>query len=271
MNQIWASVRANLKLYRRNKLLLGGGVILLLMIPLMSADLLFQMRDLDRFDMMARIFDTGNWVLYLLIGATGLITISEPYRERSIKLVLTRPISPEKWLLSHFVTAFGLTFSFYVGFGVLTHGVSFLLGVEYYSGFWFLTFSWICRALILFSVLLVVSLYLRPILAAAVCLIFNPQTFSYFSTMLISSASASISLGEPNTWLTASSYVVTGIYLVLPAYTPLYDSVSHIYMRHQLEATGDWWYLLGTAGYTSLIVLFAFFMVLFAIRNRNLS
>lgn len=271
MNQLWANICNNLKLYRRNKLLLGGGVILLLMIPLMNADLFFMMNALERFDLLALVFDIGNWIFYLFIGATGLITVSEPYNERSIKLALTRPVSPVKWLGSHFATAFLLAFTFYIGFGLVTQGLGLVLGVEYYSGFWFLTLNWICRALILFSVLLVLSFYMRPILAAVFALVFNPVFFKQFAVMFISTTSATIQLGHAAPWLKLGSYLTLGFYLLLPAYTPLAGELEKLYMSHQLEATGDWWYLLPIVAYTLLIMAFSFCFSLFVLRNRDLS
>jgi ABC-type transport system involved in multi-copper enzyme maturation permease subunit len=271
VTQIWASIRTNLKLYRRNRLLLGAAILLVILVVLMSSNVFFYTTDLDLFSIVSRLFDAGHWILYLFVGATGLITVSEPYDERSLKMVLTRPIPHEKWLLSHFLTAFGLAVVLHGGLGVATWVVSYFLGVTYYSGFWFLTLNWIPRTMILFSVLLTLSLYMRPILAAFLTLVINPSVILRFAVQAMATASASSTLGDPNMWLNAGSYGLMGLYLLLPVYDPMAEQLSTVKMRYQLETAGEWWYLLPSSGYALLVVALCYCFVLFVLRNRNLS
>ncbi len=268
INKLLECGKVNLKLYYRSKLILGVAGLLLLLTPLFGLNFFFQLGELGRFEMLQKIHGGILLFIYLLTGALGLVTLSRPLKQKTIKLIVTRPCSYEILIGSHFLSALGISL---VAFLATTLGTSLLfplLGITYQTGIWFVTFDWFIRASILFSVLMLLSLFVRPILAALITLFLNPSMIRHW-LLTISARLEIMAKSQATGWLSFLRYLLIGLYGFLPVYGPLSGETSQIHSSYQVSQFGDWSYLFYAGLYALVIGSFCFWLVAFVLRRRN--
>jgi ABC-type transport system involved in multi-copper enzyme maturation permease subunit len=100
-----ANIWADVTFYRRSKLLLAFMLVFLLMTALQSLPPLFMNSGVQSFNSLQEIVSDLNFFLLVLAAGMGLLVISSHLRNRSLKMVFTKPCPPEMWLLSAYLSA----------------------------------------------------------------------------------------------------------------------------------------------------------------------
>jgi hypothetical protein len=266
--QLWSSIYVNFIFYRRNRLLLVivlllGFVFLTSLIP----SLLFE-TSTQRFGIVKTIFEFLNYFLFLFAAALGLLSASTHLRDRSIKMVATKPLPTELWLLSHFISA-GLVFlvlataAFFLGCGMLAvWEIPFQGGLVYHS------IGSICSCMVLFSYLTFLSLLVHPAIAGLIVLILQEQMF-YQLSLLAASGQHLVDSSFYGAALGGIQKFLYFVYTVLPVFSPFPDAVARIEASYRMES-GDGLYLLGTVAYATVLALLMYLLSLSVLRRRRL-
>ncbi len=105
-----ANVIANLAYYRRSRLLLAFLLVFLVITGLQSLPPLFAHSGVQTFNALQDIFSNLNGFLLLLAAGLGLFIISSHLRNRSLKMVFTKPCTPAVWLGSAWLSAVTVSF-----------------------------------------------------------------------------------------------------------------------------------------------------------------
>ena len=249
LRQLAANVRAHLVFYRRNRLLLLIAILLAFVFLMTLIPALLYRSSSQRFEIAKTIFDTINVYLLLFAATLGLLGVWSHLRDRSIKMVMTKPVSPDLWLLSNFIAA-GLVMVALMAFNMLlTTGLFLLWDVPLQDGLAYLGLVSICRCLIVFSYLTFLSVLMHPAVAGVVALLMRPDTF-YTLAMLATSAQKLADAALYKAFLGGASHAMLFVYRVLPMYDPYPGTVRRIGSSFRLEA-GD----LSTLGLTVLYSL----------------
>lgn len=210
-----ANLRANFLYYRRNRLLLAVVLVVTFFLGVSWIPALFAGSPNQRFALVVHLFESLQVYVYLLAVALGLLAVSSHLRDRSIKMVLTRPVPPALWLGSHWLSAALLLAALTAGSVALTAGALALWGIPWQAGFAYLGLITWLRCLVVFSFLIFLTTFLHPVLAGLVALVFQPATFYGLATWTASAAqTAETAAGRAG--LGALSHLLYLLYTVLP-------------------------------------------------------
>jgi ABC-type transport system involved in multi-copper enzyme maturation permease subunit len=116
-----ANVLANFAYFRRSRLLLAFALVFMLLTGLSSLPTFFGSSGVQNFNSLQEIYSTMNEFLLIFAAGLGLFAVSSHLRNRSLKMVFTKPCSPAVWLLSAFVSTVAVTLLLHLV--VLTSGV----------------------------------------------------------------------------------------------------------------------------------------------------
>lgn len=267
LRQLGANVRAHLLFYRRNRLLVLIAILLAFVFLMTLVPSLLFRSSSQRFEIVKTIFETLNFFLFLFAAALGLLGVWSHLRDRSIKMVMTKPVPPELWLLSHFAAAGAVMIVLVAGNVLLTTGLFLLWDVPVQDGIVFLGLSSICRCLILFAYLTFLSVLMHPAVAGVVVLLLQQETF-YQLALLTSSAREFVEAGVYRALLGAIRHGLVFVYKVLPVYEPYPETVHRIGSSFRL-ADGDLSTLGLTLLYTLAIAGLFYLLAVAALRRRR--
>lgn len=268
LRQLLASIRVNLTFYRRNRLLLVVAVLLSFMFIIsLIPSLLFE-TSTQRFVVITTILEPLNFFFFLFAGALGLVAVSSHLRDRSIKMVATKPLPPELWLLSHVVSA-SVLFAGLAGCAlILAGGLLLFWEIPFQTGLVYLSVLTVCRCSIVYGYLTFLTTLVHPAVAGLIVVVLQQDTF-YHLSLLAASGQRIVESGLYQALLGSVKQVLYMCYLVLPIYTPFPEEVGRIEASYRLES-GDVRFLLWSVAYTLALTALLYFLSIAALRRRRL-
>jgi len=259
-----ANVWADVTFYRRSKLLLAFMFVFLLLTALQSLPPLFMNSGVQSFNSLQEIISDLNFFLLLLAGGMGLLIVSSHLRNRSLKMVFTKPCPPELWLLSAYLSAAAM--SLFLNLVVLGSEVllSLLWHLPVRIGLVFVSTETFAVSLGLIAYLVVLATVMHPALAAVVAMIFNADLFYQFDVW----TKAAIRSGNSSLALRLVERLFHGLYILLPMVYPFDKQTQNIHTSLRVMR-GEWRYLLFSLGYTLALSAFCYCVSLFALKRKN--
>jgi ABC-type transport system involved in multi-copper enzyme maturation permease subunit len=254
--------------YRRNRLLWLIAIVLIFSFLVTLVPALFLRTSSQRFEIVKMIFDYLNYFYFLFAAALGLVSVSSHLRDRSIKMVMTKPVRPEIWLGSHFVAAALVFIGLVVINLMVTSTLMLVWRIPLQSGLVMLAATTACRCLILFSFLTFLSALVHPVLAGVLALLFQDGLFYQLST-LTASAQRLAESDIYKSFLAAIKYGLLIIYKVLPVYSPFQAEFSSVEQSLRVESVHLLPFL-WTALYAATFSTLLFLLTAWALRNRRL-
>lgn len=259
-----ANVLAGLTYYRRSKLLLAFLLIFLLLTGLESVPPMFMNSGVQSFNSLQQIVSTLNAFLLIIAAGMGLLIISSHLRNRSLKMVFTKPCTPAVWLGSTFLSA-GLV-SLLLNAVVLAGGVvlSIVWHLPVRPGLVFICAQTFAISLGLIAYLMLLATIMHPAVAVIVALIFNADLFYGLQTW----AQSALRSGYNNLALRVLERVFHGLYILLPLFYPFDKETVNIHVSLRV-LNSEWKYLWFSFGYALTLSLFCYFLALYALQKKN--
>jgi hypothetical protein len=259
------NTRVHLRFYARNRLLLAFGLVMLLMFGITLVPMLLFESSSDRFNMLRSITSQMGGYALVFTASLGLFAVSSHLRNRNVKLVLTKPCTPEIWLASIFLSALVVALVIYALLALAAAALSWLWGIPWQWGFVFVALDGACRALIQMSFLTCLATAFHPVVAVLIALFFNEGIFYQLKYLLSGAIAAQ---GGTASLLTAS-VLCDALYLVMPMAEPLSSRTESVYSS--LRASGGDWLKLGiTLGYSLLLTAFFYLVSDLLLRRKRL-
>ncbi|HWC16228.1 MAG TPA: hypothetical protein VG498_04410 [Terriglobales bacterium] len=259
-----ANIVANLAFYRRSRLLLAFAMVFLLLTGLRSLPSMFTQSGVQRFNTLQEIFGGLNFFLLVLAAGLGLFIISSHLRNRSLKMVFTKPCTPAVWLASAFLTAVLVTFVMScVLLGSATI-LSLIWGVPVRAGLLFVSADTFVASVGLIAYLMLLGMLAHPAIAVVFALIFNGDLFYGGQVWAL----ATIRSGQSSLALRLLARVFHFLYLVLPMVHPFSEKTDVAYTSLRVT-NADWKYILYSVGYALTLSAFCYFASLFALQRKN--
>jgi ABC-type transport system involved in multi-copper enzyme maturation permease subunit len=255
-----------LKFYARNRLLIVIALIFLLLAALTVSMSLVYGSTSDHFEIISSALSTLNGFTLILAAGLGLFAISSHLRQRSLKMVLTKPCLPEVWIGAVFASALvvaALLYGLNLLFGLV---LSLVWGVPVQSGLFFLPLEGLLRSAIALSYLSFLTIFLHPAVAVLVVLFFNEGTFDGLRQMLLTA----IKTNAGNPLLPVLEWLTKILYMVLPTFHPYETRLEGVSNTLRASAS-DWLTLAKTAGYAATALGLFFCLAVAALRRRNLA
>ena len=259
-----ANILANLAYYRRSRLLLAFMLVFLLLTGLMSLPPLFTHSGVQRFNALQEIFSDLCGFLLVFAAVLGLFIISSHLRNRSLKMVFTKPCPPALWLVSAFLSA--VLVSLLLNCIVLGSmvGLSLVWHVPVRAGLIFVSADTFVASVGLTAYLMLLATLAHPAIAAIFVLIFNADMF--YSAQFW--AQASIRSGNSSWTLRALERLFHYLYLLLPMVYPFSKKTEAV--RTSLRVMhGEWRYIPYSFGYALTLSAFCYFLALLALQKKK--
>lgn len=259
-----ANILANFAFYRRSRLLMAFALAFLLLTGLSSLPALFNDDGVKTFNALQQIFSILNVFLLFLAGGLGLFIVSSHLRNRSLKMVFTKPCSPALWLASAILSA--AIVSLLLNAVVLSSAVvlSLIWKVPVRAGLVFVSADTFIASLGIIAYMVLLATLAHPAIAVTFALIFNAQMF-YGAQMW---TQAAIRAGSSSVALRVLEHIFHGLYLALPmihAYGKQTEGINtSLRVLH-----GDWKYPLYSLGYVLVLTAFCYFVALFALQRKR--
>jgi hypothetical protein len=263
--QLRASIGVNLKFHRRNRLLLGIGLLFLTLMALPVAVSLLIESTTQKVSLLRMLSSELNVLAMVFTAGVGLFVISSHLRAKTLKVVVTKPCLPETWLASAFLSAIVASALFFCGALALSSGLALAWGVPVKAGLAFVALESFLRSLILLAYLMFLATALHPVVAVLTQAFFNESTFEGLRFLL---AAREETGSAP--WLVAARWLCNTFYCILPAHTPYSAKTDAIHTSLRVAAH-DWLYLLYACGYTLVVLTFFFLLSTAVLRRKPLT
>jgi ABC-type transport system involved in multi-copper enzyme maturation permease subunit len=259
-----ANILAHFAFYRRSRLLMAFALAFLLLTGLSSLPALFNDDGVKTFNALQQIFSILNVFLLFLAGGLGLFIVSSHLRNRSLKMVFTKPCSPALWLASAILSA--AIVSLLLNAVVLSSAVvlSLIGKVPVRAGLVFVSADTFIASLGIIAYMVLLATLAHPAIAVTFALIFNAQMF-YGAQMW---TQAAIRAGSSSVALRVLEHIFHGLYLALPM-IHAYGKQTEVINTSLRVLQGDWKYPLYSLGYVLVLTAFCYFVALFALQRKR--
>jgi hypothetical protein len=264
--QLRTNIGVLLKFYARNRLLLVIALLFLLLAAITISMSLLYGSATGHFEIITSALSTLNGFTLVLSAGLGLFAVSSHLRQRSLKMVLTKPCPPEVWIGAVFLSALLVSALLYTVNMLFGLGLSLVWGVPVQSGLFFLPVQGLVQSAVALSYLSFLTVWMHPAVAALVVLFFNEGTFSGLRQMLLTA----IRTSGGNPLLPALEWVMKILYMALPTFSP-YEAELEGATDSLRASAADWMMLLKSAGYAATALGLFYCLAVWALRRRNLA
>jgi hypothetical protein len=265
--QVMANVGVNFKFYRRNRLLLVAGLLIMLVTALSTVPSLFFLTKAQHLSIIITAASQLSNFATIIIPALGLMLISHHLGNRSIKMVFTKPCLPEAWLVSSSISAVIVAALFYIGIFLICTMLFAVWSIQFQWGLVFVLLNDFAHTLIWLGYITFLAVFFRPVVAVLFVIIFQEGSFYYLKLLLISgikTATGSLAL-----FLKLAKGLVDVIYMLLPLTNPFQEKTEHVY-KSLRGGDADWLTLIATWGYALGISLFFFLLAGYFLKKKRL-
>ena len=259
-----ANFSAHLAFYRRSRLLLAFLLVFLLLTGLSTLPAIFMHSGVASFNTLQQIFSVLNVFLLFLAAGLGLFVISSHLRNRSLKMVFTKPCTPAVWLASAFLSAVFVSFLLNGVVFVSTVMLSLFWHLPVRAGLVFLSLDTFVSSIGITAYLMLLATLVHPAIAAVIPLIFNADLFYAGQTW----AQAVIRSGNSSMALKAIARVFHYLYLMTPMTYAFGKQTENIYSSLRV-GSGEWKYLPFSLGYVAALSIFCYLLALFALKRKK--
>ena len=259
-----ANVAINLKFYRRNRLLAGVALLFIVLSLLYVGGSLLFASSTGRFDLIRQLFDQLTRFAFVFVAAVGLVLVAVQVRGKAVKLIFTKPCSPEVWLGSAFVSAIILAAILYFSIAVITLALSLLWHIPIQSGFTFIAIEWFFEAISAMAYMTFLSTVMHPVIAIMIAVLFNESIFFTMRMGLI----ATIKYTGGNLLLPLLEKVTYVLYVITPMFSP-YSEKTETINNSLRVAPGEWHYLIYICVYALTLTVLFYLLTLFALKRKN--
>ncbi|MBI5026748.1 MAG: hypothetical protein HZC12_08525, partial [Nitrospirae bacterium] len=227
-SQLITNIGINFKFYRRNRLLLVASIFIILVLGLSTIPGMFFLTKSGHLEIIRMVFSQLSSFATIVTAGLGLLLISHHIRNRSTKMVFTKPCLPEVWLLSSFLSASAVSFALYAGILLICSILFVVWNIPFQWGMLYIAFNDFLQAVILLSYITFLTVIFHPVLAVLFIFIFHEGTFYSIKLLLIGGIKA-VGEGSVSIWLKILKGVVDVIYMVSPSLEPFSEKTGQIY------------------------------------------
>ena len=267
-NKLVINIKNNFKLYKRSKLLIVLSIIFFCFYGLTTLPTLFMTSASSRLLVISRILSSFNGFSTFFIIILMLVGIIHPIRNRSLKMIITKPCLPRTWLLSNYISAIFIFFFLNLIVYILISALFLLWNIPFQWGLVFIFIHRFFHAVILLSYITLLAVAIGTWGAVVFGIILTEGFFFYFSNMFLA-LKESVSNNIGKIILLIFQKIFYFIYLILPVSEPFSKETGPIY-RSLRVTSSDWKYLLFTMLYAILISRFLYLLSVVFLNKKRL-
>jgi hypothetical protein len=218
-------------------------------------------------DQVRTIVQNIHSLAFVLTAGLGLLLVSQHLRDRSVKMVFTKPCLPETWLLSSFLSAAIVAFFLYAGAFIIAVFLSAIWGIPFPSGIIYISLNEYFQTIGLMAYVTFLSVIFHPVLAALFVLLFQEQTF-YFMKMLLASGVKAAGEKAILPIVKLLKLLVDAAYMILPTFNPYADKTHQVYSTLR-GSDANWNYLYLSIAYALTVSALFYFLTVLVLKKKR--
>jgi hypothetical protein len=259
-----ANFVADVKFLRRSRLIMAFVLVFLVITLLSILPSAFGQSEFKSFGTMEQIYGELRLFLAILAGGMGLFLVSFHQRDRSLKMVFTKPCTPANWLLAAMLSASFVSFVLNVVICAVLVGLSYGWHLAVRPGLMFLACESVIVDIIVISTMTLLASLVHPAVAATVAIVFNGNLFYSFLQWSLQT----IAEGNKTLKMRALEHFFHALYMIIPMYSPFGKHIDSVDGSYRVEH-GQWKYLAFSLGYVLTFALVAYLVALLSLRRKR--
>jgi hypothetical protein len=264
-DQLLLHVRANLKFFLRNRLVLGLGLAVAGIWSLGFIPFLIYETTGSRFNRLMYLARELHGLIWFYSGLLALLTMSAQLRDRSTRLVFTRPSRPEVWILSVLLSVLLVAAAANIFVGGATFALSRIWDIPYQAGFAWAVLDSIVECALVIGFMGALAAGIHPVLAGFAAFVFSDLMIYELYKMTLGASQVE----GAGIWTLAGKWIGRSLYWMVPMLDPFANQTSDV-MRSMRVTGAEWGYLAAGAGYAALVCTVCFFATALTLRRRAL-
>jgi hypothetical protein len=262
-----ANVETNLAFYRRNRLLIAAALFIVLIMGITSIPAIVFTSKTQHLELIKIVLRQVTGLGTVVTVGLGLMLVSQHIRDRSVKMVFTKPCLPEVWLLGSFLSAALVAFVLFAG-GLLISSVLFAVWkIPFQTGVLFIVLNEFFQALSLMAFATFLSVVFHPVMAIFVLLVLQESLFYWLKIMLTGGIKA-MGEGALAALLKVVKLFVDALYMLWPTFSPYEEKMKRLTTSLR-GSDADWTYLLLAITYSVLLTVAFFFLTGYVLKKKR--
>ena len=263
--QLLANISTDFKFYRRNRVLMGAGLLYAVITALSLIPSFVFGSSTQEFTILKTLHDSLSTAVTVIVALMGILFMSSHFRSRSVKMVLTKPCSPETWLSGALLSTIGVLFMLQVAVIVITSALFAFWGIPFQGGLVYVTLDNFLADAVILSFIIFLSTAMPPVLAGIVAIIANEGAIYTLREIVSAGQHSTGSSG-----LAILDGVLYVVYMVLPSYGLLNGHQRQVFETWHVEAS-DWLSLLPGIGYAAAVIVLFYLLTIVVLRRKSLG
>ena len=268
LNKLAINIKNNFILYKRSKLLIILGIILLVFYGLTSLPYLITVSFTGKLSGISTILRNLHGFSSLFLVIVLLVGLNYPVKNRCLKMIITKPCQPETWLLSNYISSILIALII----NVLIFIIACIFFVIWDMGFQLsLVYIFFDRFLHLVLILSHITFLMMVfgVWGAVIFGIILTDSFFFYMTNMFSALHTSAAGSAGKIIYLVIQKLFYFIYLVIPMSNPFSKETNLIYRNFRVESS-DWQYMFYTLIYTALIAGFFYLVNSYLLKRKRL-
>ncbi len=263
--QLRANFDTDIKFYRRNRILMGASLIYIALTGLSLIPSFVYLSSSREFLILKALHDSLSTAVTIVVALMGLLFMSSHFRNRNVKMVLTKPCTPETWVAGVLLSTGAILFFLQILVVAIT-GILFLVfGLPFQSGLVFVTIDNFLSDWIIMSFVIFLATAMPPVIATIVAIIANEGAIYALRGIVSAGHEATGSVA-----LSVLDKVLYGIYMILPSYSLLKVRSATVLETWHVQPE-EWVNLVFSLGYALAVVTLFYLLTLVLLRRKSLG
>lgn len=262
-----ANIETNLVFYRRNRLLLAAVIFIVLVMGLTSIPGLLFSSKTQHLELVKSVLHLVTGFATIVTAGLGLMLVSQHIRDRSVKMVFTKPCLPEVWLLSSFLSAALVAAVLFAGSFLIASLLFAIWSIPFQSGVVYIVLNGFFQAVSLMAFATFLSVVLHPVLALFFLLVFREGLFYLLKVFLAAGIKAT---GDASVTplLKLIKLFVDAVYMLLPTFSPFESKMTPLFASLR-GSDADWTYLVLAIVYAVLLTALFYFLTDYVLKRKR--
>jgi len=262
-----ANIETNLIFYRRNRLMVAASIMIVAIMSITSIPALLFTSKSQHLELIKTVMMLVTGFATVVTAGLGLMLVSQHIRDRSIKMVFTKPCLPEVWLLSSFLSAGLVAAVLYALALLVTSILGAIWGIPFQTGVVYILLNGFFQAMSLMAFATFLSVIFHPVIALFILLVLQEGLLYWLKVMLVGGIK---SAGENGyvPLLKVIKVIVDALYMLWPTFSPYESKMGQL--SSTLRGTdADWMYLALAIVYAVVVTAMFFFMTGYVLKKKR--
>lgn len=264
-DQLKTNLIVNFKFYLRYKVITFIGIFFIFLLAIALIPTFLILNPMEKLKNITFLFSEMNVFFKILVGIISLIAIYYHINLKCLKVIFTKPFSPELWILSHFLSIYFVSFILYSFLFLVCSILATIWALPIHTVLLLLVLVEFSKSLIVISGCSFLSALTHPILSGFLLLginIFNGLIITVDTAMKYTK---NILLSH---FLKGIKYCFEFIYFLIPSFNPYSQELAKVFYSFKFNSQ-EYQYIALILLYSIVINCLFYFLSLYVFRKKK--